>query len=229
MIEPRRSSSLGQSRRSIQRSGYWLVLALITISYAICAIQTSANPGVIALLVQLITVAATLWVAEVGATLRRIGWIVLAIAGLAAATVELIGTSGHVLDILLTMASMVAYLIAPAVIIAHQAKKSQVDGQTLLAAIGAYVMVGMFFTFLYALVALVSAVPTFGDGHPDALTSQLFFSFTTLTTTGYGNLVPVGAVVQSVAIAEAVTGQLFLVIAVARVVSAWRPTHGRSD
>jgi hypothetical protein len=228
MIKPRRSSSLKESRR-IRRSGYWLVLALITISYAICAVQTSANPSVIALLVQLVTVAATLWVAEVGARLRRIGWSVIAIAGLAAAAVAIAGTSGHVLDILLTIASMAAYLIAPAVIIAQQAKKSQVDGQTLLAAIGAYVMVGMFFTFLYTLIALVSAVPTFGEGHTDSLTSQLFFSFTTLTTTGYGNLVPVGAVVQSVAIAEAVTGQLFLVIAVARVVAAWQPVNRRSD
>jgi hypothetical protein len=228
MIKPRRSSSLKESRR-IRRSGYWLVLALITISYAICAVQTSANPSVIALLVQLVTVAATLWVAEVGARLRRIGWSVIAIAGLAAAAVAIAGTSGHVLDILLTIASMTAYLIAPAVIIAQQAKKSQVDGQTLLAAIGAYVMVGMFFTFLYTLIALVSAVPTFGEGHTDSLTSQLFFSFTTLTTTGYGNLVPVGAVVQSVAIAEAVTGQLFLVIAVARVVAAWQPVNRRSD
>jgi hypothetical protein len=225
MIKPRRSSS----RQPIRPSGYWLVLALITISYAICALQTSANPSVIALLVQLVTVGATLWVAEVGATLRRIGWIVLAVAGLAAATVALIGTSGQVLDILLTIAAATAYLIAPGVIIAQQARKNQVDGQTLLAAIGAYIMVGMFFTFLYTLIALVSAVPTFGEGTTDSLTSQLFFSFTTLTTTGYGNLVPVGAVVQSVAIAEAVTGQLFLVIAVARVVSAWQPPNRRSE
>jgi hypothetical protein len=54
------------------------------------------------------------------------------------------------------------------------------------------------------------------------LADQLFFSFSTLTTTGYGNLVPVGAAGQSVAIGEAITGQLFLVIAVARVVSGWR-------
>jgi hypothetical protein len=51
----------------------------------------------------------------------------------------------------------------------------------------------------------------------------LFFSFTTLTTVGYGNVVPVNAFVQGIAIAEAISGQLFLVIAVARVVSGWKP------
>ncbi|WP_431279421.1 ion channel [Leifsonia poae] len=42
-----------------------------------------------------------------------------------------------------------------------------------------------------------------------------------MTTTGYGNLVPVTSGVQSVAIAEAITGQLFLVTAIARVVTGW--------
>jgi hypothetical protein len=74
---------------------------------------------------------------------------------------------------------------------------------------------------------LVTLVPTFGAGHVDSLSSQLFFSFTTITTTGYGNLVPVTASVQSVAVAEAIVGQLFLVIAVARVVTAWRPSERR--
>ena len=91
----------------------------------------------------------------------------------------------------------------------------------MLASIAAYIQVGMFFTFAYNLIALISPVATFGDDQVDSLTGQLFFSFTTLTTTGYGNIVPVSAGVQSVAIAEAVTGQLFLVIAVARIVSGW--------
>jgi hypothetical protein len=214
-------------RRSLLYSGYWLVLVLIAVSYVLCAAQGTPNPSSVALLVQLAAVAVTLWVAEVSAALRRVGWIVLMTAALAVIIVWLSGTEGHLLDVFLSGASMVAYLVAPAAIIAHQARRGHVDGQTLLAAISAYVLVGMFFTFVYNFVALVSAVPTFGDGSVDSLSSQLFFSFTTLTTTGYGNVVPAGAPVQSIAIAEAITGQLFLVIAVARVVTGWRPTANR--
>lgn len=214
-------------RRSVWRSGYWLVLALIAVSYAFCAAQGSPNPNAAALLVQLATVAVTLWVAEVKPRLRRVCWIALAIAGLAVAIVALLGTEGHLLDVLLSAASMVAYLSAPVAIIAQQARKRHVDGQTLLAAIAAYIMVGMFFTFVYNFNALVTSVPTFGAGHIDSLGSQLFFSFTTLTTTGYGEVVPAGPVGQSIAIAEAVAGQLFLVIAVARVVSGIRPNAER--
>lgn len=209
--------------RPVLRLGYWLVLPSIAVSYAVCAAQGTANPSALSLIVQLATVALILWVAEANPNLRRAGWITLLTAAVAAATVWLMGAQGHLLDILLSAASMLAYLIAPMAIFVHQVRKKHIDGQALLAAISAYILVGMFFAFVYNLIALLSPVPTFGDGQADSLTSQLFFSFTTLTTTGYGDKVPVGAGVQSIAIAEAITGQLFLVIAVARVVSGWKP------
>jgi Ion channel len=52
---------------------------------------------------------------------------------------------------------------------------------------------------------------------------DLYFSFTTLTTTGYGNLVPAANPGQSLAVSEMLIGQLFLVTAVAKVVTIWRP------
>lgn len=206
----------------ILHSGYWLVLLLIAISYTLCAAQTSPDPSATVLLIQLVTVAVTFWVAEVDPRLRRIGWMIVVGAAAVVVVVAVVGASGHVLDMVLSGASMLAYLIAPFAIIVHEAKKKRIDGQVLLAAIAAYIMVGMFFTFVYNFIALTTSMPTFGDGHIDSLTSQLFFSFTTLTTTGYGDKVPVAAGVQSIAIAEAITGQLFLVIAVARVVSGWK-------
>lgn len=225
------SPNHGAPRRpSFLYSGYWLVLGLLVISYALCAAQVSRNPSAVALLVQLVTVAVTLWVARVRPAQRTVGWTVLAIAAAGTALVMVLGTQGHVLAIVLSGASMVAYLVAPVAIIAHQSRRRRIDGQTLLAAIAAYVMVGMFYTFVFNLIGLLSAQPTFGVGNVDSLTGQLFFSFTTLTTTGYGNLVPVDALVQSVAIAETITGQLFLVIAVARVVDRWnhpRDSAGR--
>ena len=215
-------------RRPLWRSGYWFVLALIVASYVLCAAQVTPNPSPIALLVQLATVAVTLRVSEVPPRLRQTGWVVLAVAACAVAVVTLIGTSGHVLDVLLSAASMLAYLVAPVAIIAHVARRDRVDGQALLAAVAAYILVGMFFTFVYNLISLLTESPTFGAGNVDSLTAQLFFSFTTLTTTGYGNIVPEGWGAQSVAIAEAVAGQLFLVIAVARVVTGWERPEQRA-
>ncbi|WP_407643828.1 ion channel [Enteractinococcus helveticum] len=79
----------------------------------------------------------------------------------------------------------------------------------------------MFFTYFYHALALWTPEPIFAGGQPDHLTNIVFFSFTTLTTIGYGNMIPAGAGVQSIAIGEAITGQLFLIIAVAHVASGW--------
>ena len=59
------------------------------------------------------------------------------------------------------------------------------------------------------------------------MAQDLFFSFTTMLTIGFGNLVPVRNPGQTMAVAEGLTGQLFLVVAVAKVVSAWKPAAAR--
>lgn len=198
-------------------SGYWLVLALLALTYVLCAAQGTTDPSPWAFVVQLVTVAVVLRVTEAHPRVQRIAWIVLSAAGIAAVVVAVFDLQGHVLDISLSAASMLAFFIAPVAIIRHQVRRRGLDTEALLAAISAYVLVGMFFALVYNLVALLTVAPTFGAEVVDSLSSQLFFSFTTLTTTGYGNIVPVSPAVQGIAVAEAITGQLFLITAVARI------------
>lgn len=66
---------------------------------------------------------------------------------------------------------------------------------------------------------------TAGEG---TLSQDLFFSFVTMTTVGYGNLVPAANPGQTFAVLEAVTGQLFLVVAVGKIISSMRPVRDRS-
>jgi Ion channel len=87
--------------------------------------------------------------------------------------------------------SCLLYLIAPLAILHHLVlRRRVVDGETVLGAIDAYLMVGMFFAFLYLSVGLNQAQPFFGSQGHGTFSQYLFFSFTTVTTTGYGNLVP---------------------------------------
>ena len=87
----------------------------------------------------------------------------------------------------------------------------------------------MAFAFVYRFLGAVQASPFFGDEGDGTLSQGLFFSFVTLTTTGYGNLVPAGNPGQSLAVLEALLGQLFLVTAVGKLVSAWRPRGWRDS
>lgn len=216
-VGPFASSSLRSGALFHGASGYAIIFALLVVSYALCATQRGTNPTPWAFLVILVTVAVVFRVTGAPPMVQHVAWVVLSAAGLATIVTALVGASGHVLDIVFSAATMVALLVAPVAIIGHQVKRRGLTLEALMAAVTAYVLVGLFFTFVFNLLSLVSSVPMFGDPGGDSLANQLFFSFTTLTTTGYGNLVPTNATSQAAAVAEAITGQLFLITAVARI------------
>ncbi|MBO0735868.1 MAG: hypothetical protein J2P48_04785 [Alphaproteobacteria bacterium] len=56
-------------------------------------------------------------------------------------------------------------------------------------------------------------------GGPEEVATMLYFSLTTLTTTGYGDIVAVDPFARSLANLEAVIGQFYLAITVARLVT----------
>ena len=197
--------------------GYTVLLALLVACYWLCARQRSTDPNPIAFLVILATVAVVFRVTDARPFVQHVSWAVLSLAGIATVVATLLGAEGQALDVVLSAASLLALLIAPAVIIGHQATRRGLNLEALLAAITAYVFVGLFFAFVLNLLSLLSSTPTFEGAEGDSLANQVFFSFTTLTTTGYGNLVPVSTGAQTVAVAEAITGQFFLITAVARI------------
>jgi Ion channel len=144
-----------------------------------------------------------------------------------AAVANLRPRSGLPLEPSVFVASGVLYLVAPFSIVRHIAYRRAVDRETMLGALAAYLFIGMAFAFVYRFLGAVQASTFFGDEGDGTLSQDLFFSFVTLTTTGYGNLVPAGNPGQSLAVLEALMGQLFLVTAVGKLVSAWRPRGWR--
>jgi hypothetical protein len=93
-------------------------------------------------------------------------------------------------------------------------------------AIAAYLLIGITWTYIYLLIALLfdgafSFPPTMA-AHPDdpSLHSTLaYYSFVTLTTTGYGDTVPIHPVARMFAILEALIGLLYPATLLARLVS----------
>ena len=67
-------------------------------------------------------------------------------------------------------------------------------------------------------------VPAFairGAGGDMQLNDLLYFSFGTLTTSGFGDIVPVTRVAQTAAMIEGIVGQLFMAILIARLVGIY--------
>jgi voltage-gated potassium channel Kch len=98
-----------------------------------------------------------------------------------------------------------------------------VDFRTILGAISVYALLGLLFAFLYFAVGRWNDSEFFTGVAESRSSDYLFFSYTTLTTTGYGNLIPAGTVGQSFAVFEMLVGQIFLITLVAGLVSLWRP------
>ena len=174
------------------------------------------------LVVQIATVWVTLRASRARRLARAIANAILVIAGLAALVNLFIRQETAGIGLLAVLSGLL-YLIAPVSIVRHLALRRMVDLKTVLGAIAAYLLVGMFFAFLYRALGALQPGMFFGSQGEGTFPPDLFFTFTTLTTTGYGNLVPAANPGQSFAVLEMLVGQLFLVTAVAKVISAWQP------
>ncbi len=105
----------------------------------------------------------------------------------------------------------------------------QVTVNTVFASLCIYLLLGVGWAFCYSVIdildpdAFLSSVQK-GESTPvlrlgqGSNTTVLYFSFTTLTTLGYGDIVPISPLTRMLTSLEAITGQLYLAVLVARLV-----------
>jgi voltage-gated potassium channel Kch len=115
---------------------------------------------------------------------------------------------------------------AMAAVLVRVVTTAEVNARTILGAISVYTVLGLLFGFAFEAIARLQDSPFFSGVAHTHHGDFLFFSYTTLTTTGYGDLVPAGQPGQMVATFEMLLGQIFLVTLVAGLVAVWRPGMG---
>ena len=211
----------------VSADSYGLVLVLVVVTYLVSVSFMAGWAQSVVLAIQLVTVWLTFRTARTPLAAR----VLVVVAFLAVAAVAVVNLFIAVTSEALAVAfvvSAVLYIVAPFAVVRDTATRRAVDQETVLGAIAAYLIVGMCFAFTYRAIGLVQPTPFFGAEGPGDMSQSLFFSFVTLTTTGYGNLVPATNPEQSLAVMEAVLGQLFLVTAVAKIITAWKPRRWRS-
>jgi hypothetical protein len=114
-------------------------------------------------------------------------------------------------------------LLSTAVLIVRRVlARPSVSLQSIYGALSAYLVVGLMFAAIYEAIYHLSRSPFFADGQPATTQTFQYFSFTTLTTLGYGDFTAAGNGGRAIAVLEALTGQVFLATLVARLVSAYR-------
>lgn len=100
-----------------------------------------------------------------------------------------------------------------------------VDDGHLYTAVSIYLLLGMQWFALYSVIDIVSpgAIQYSALATLDRQTELLYFSLVTLSTIGYGDVVPLHGEVRMLAALEGIAGVLYIAITVALLVSAYRP------
>lgn len=114
---------------------------------------------------------------------------------------------------------LLVMVMTPVAVIRRILRHRRVTLATLLGAISAYLLIAIAFTFLYLSVDAVQSPDFFGGHEPS--TSYMYFSLTTATTLGYGDLTAASEVGRFLSVTEAVIGQVYLVTLVAYLVSLY--------
>lgn len=138
------------------------------------------------------------------------------------------------LGTLRSLLTMVASFLLGSLLLVRVMRDGRINLNRIMGAIGSYLLIGVVFAQAYRLLAAsVDGAFALG-GAPaayDAIAAKLsYFSFITLTSTGYGDITPVHPYARSLAILEALAGNLFLAVLVARLVGLeidWR--HDQRD
>ncbi len=117
--------------------------------------------------------------------------------------------------------SALVLLMTVVIIIERVVRLSAVTVQSLYAAFSAYLLIGMMFSAFYGALSFFTSEPFFANHQPVNPQTLQYFSFVTLTTLGYGDFTAAGSLGRSVAVLEALGGQVFLATLVARLVSLY--------
>jgi len=152
-----------------------------------------------------------------------------------ATTIMLVGFSLNLIVVIMRLIRPLAYdlymlagawaIIATVLgfVVARQVfERGQVTFHKIVGAILLYMLIAMAFVSLFMLVGLLAPNAFSGltlQDNQKMSSSLIYFSFATLTTTGYGDIVPVHPVARSLCNIEAVIGQLFPATLLARLVS----------
>jgi hypothetical protein len=154
---------------------------------------------------------------------RSFRWVhrVIVFGVLALAAVVLAPLEGDTAQGAAAICTAVVAFGALAAVLSRVVRHAEVGVQTIAGALCAYLLIGFMFSSAYAAIDLLDSSPFFS--HAVDTNDYAYFSFITLTTTGFGDLTPVTDLGRRVVVLEAMAGQVFLATMVARLVALYRP------
>ena len=200
------------------RERYGFVLLLILAAYVIAGFDRGGR-WVLAVnsVLWAFALLTTLWSPGIPKILRRVGLAATGIVLLSALTVGVFDSD--IADGLRLLLMAVAQLAAISAILYRILRHRTVTIQTVMGGISSYALIAFAMSSVYFGLDLLSdqeflnGVVANGD--------YTYFSFVTLTTVGYGDILAASNLAKRLVVIEAFVGQVFIITFVARLVSLW--------
>jgi Ion channel len=204
-----------------RRERYGVLLGAITIAFAI---QGVSEPGVWEQIVTSVLLGVTLllsfWAADARPWVMRTALVAVValvfVSILEAAEGNVDGGATQLVNASLVVLAPPSVIVG--VIRSLRARRT-VTLETVLGVLCVYILVGMLFGFIYGSVDRLGGSPFFAGGQPASVAHCLYFSFTTLTTVGYGDLTARTNLGHTLSVSEALVGQIYLVTVVSLMVA----------
>jgi len=207
------------SESAVSPGRFDLLLIVMVSAYLLSAFTTGRWTG--ALRVALFTVVALLAIRNSLLPRRTAGLIVTAVLAGSAVMIVLSFTTATGRGVANIWAGLVL-LFAVVAIMYRVLSLTTVSMQSIYAALSAYLIIGVAFASFFAAIDYLNGGHFFAQNQPGSTQTFQYFSFTTLTTLGYGDFTAAGNFGRALATLEAAIAQIFLVTLVAFLVARFR-------
>lgn len=208
------------------RRGYGTVLVLVVLSFVVQEAAPDTDlTRVVVIWLQAATLAAAVRIAGASRPIVRLAAAFAALAAIAAPVLWVV--EGSVGDGVTAIATGLLVGVAPVAIAGglsrDMVRSGEVTGETLSGVLSIYLLAGMFFSFLFAAVGALGDDPFFAQIADPERPDYLYFSYTTLTSTGFGDLTAATNLGRTLTSIEALVGTIYLVTIVGLIVANLRP------
>jgi ion channel len=203
-----------------RRARYGVLLAALVSAFAF---QGIASPGAWQQVVTTALLAITLLLALRAAGARRVVVTVMAVVAVVIVVFSIVeAATGHVDGAGTRIANLLLVVLAPPAIVVGVVRSLRARGRVTVEAVFGvlclYILLGMLFAFVYGSIDRLGH-EFFAQNVQATVARCLYFSFTTLTTVGYGDLTASSNLGHTLSVSEALFGQIYLVTVVSMIVA----------
>jgi ion channel len=200
---------------------FGLLLLILIFTYLLSAFTSGAWVNAVQIVLFLAVAVLAMRSGRLGRRTIRVV-IVVGIGGTMAAVTLAITHSADAGAGVANLWAALVLLGAVVIIVGRVLSQRTVTLQSIFGAVSAYMILGLMFAAIYNAMNKFDGGTFFANGATGTIKLFQYFSFTTLTTLGYGDYTAMDTSGQAVAVMEALLGQVFLATLVARLVAAFR-------